>query len=153
MADTVLSDGREIAFDLYKITVREWDKLRDPTQPRAEEIATLAKTCELSESEIYSLPYPDYVQLTRAFVVRSGNPIPESTYGKEIVFDLYQITIRDWDKLRDPTQPRAEEIATLAKTCELSESEIYDLPYPDYVQLTRAFVERCRNPLPETPST
>ena len=75
MTDVKLSDGREIVFDLYKMTVRDWDHLTDPNQPKAEERATLAKVCGLSVDEIESLPYPDYHRITRGFVEACRDPL------------------------------------------------------------------------------
>jgi hypothetical protein len=67
--------------------------------------------------------------------------------GKEITFDLYQMSVREWDRLIDPAQSKQEERAILAKVSSLTVDEIESLPYPDYHKITAAFVERCRNPL------
>mgnify|MGYP001566535965 CR=1 FL=1 len=73
--------------------------------------------------------------------------------GREIVFDLYQITVLEWDQIRDPAQPRQDEFRLLGKTCGMTAAEVGALPFPDYTKLTRAFVERCRDPLGDAPST
>ncbi len=75
MADITLSDGRAVTFDLYQMSVREWDRLLLPEQPKSEERATLAKVSGLSVEEIESLPFPDYHKLINAFVERCKNPL------------------------------------------------------------------------------
>jgi len=78
MADVTLSNGREITFDLYQMTINEWERLLEPDQPRAEERATLAKVSGLTVEEIGALPYPDYHRLTNAFVARCRDPLADA---------------------------------------------------------------------------
>ena len=56
MANVTLSDGREIEFDLSKMTIREYRALFDAGQPEEDEYKTLAKVSGLSEDEIGDLP-------------------------------------------------------------------------------------------------
>ena len=81
MADLTLSTGRAVTFDLYKMSVKDWDALVDPNQPKAEERATLAKCCGMTADEIGEMAYPDYYKLYQAFVKRCANPLAETAGG------------------------------------------------------------------------
>jgi len=74
MADLTLHDGREIDFDLYKISVREWYELLDPNQERELEYDKIAKVTGLTVDDIQDLPLPDYRKLTRKFLELATKP-------------------------------------------------------------------------------
>ena len=76
--DLVLHDGREIAFDLYQISQREYRSLFDPKQPDSEADAVLAKTCSLSADEIADLPQPDFRRLMAAFITKARKPVDDA---------------------------------------------------------------------------
>lgn len=76
MSDVTLHDGRELTFDLYQMTVREWNTLIDLDNPptREYEYGLIAKCCELAAEDIQELPLPDYQKLTRAFFKKVTTP-------------------------------------------------------------------------------
>ncbi len=77
MADVVLSDGREINFDLYKLSIAEFRALIDPNRPNEEGDSLIAKVSGLSLDEVLNLPYPDYRLLVRAFFDKASNPLAD----------------------------------------------------------------------------
>ena len=74
-ADVVLSDGREITFDLNLVTKREYDRLFDRTQADREESETFSKVSGLTPDEIESLPLLDWKRFALAFFKRAADPI------------------------------------------------------------------------------
>lgn len=85
MADIVLSDGREVTFDLTKISLREYRALFDPTQKQSDEDVILARLSGMDVDEYLDLPYPDWRKLVMAFFtvarqpLSSPNSVSEST--------------------------------------------------------------------------
>jgi hypothetical protein len=73
-ADFTLSDGREITFDLDVISVKEWRALLNPSQPDAEEDATIAKVAGLKAEDIESLSYREWRRLAKAFFAKASDP-------------------------------------------------------------------------------
>lgn len=73
--DVKLSDGRTITFDLTKITKKEYDRLFDREQAKAEEAETLAKVSGLKAEEIEELNLLDWKKLAFAFFSRAADPI------------------------------------------------------------------------------
>ena len=69
--DVVLGDGREIRFDMRKISLREYRQLFDRTQPAEEEDAVLARVAGLTVEEYRGLALPDWRRLTVAFFERA----------------------------------------------------------------------------------
>jgi len=67
MSDITLSSGKEITFDLTRMTVREYRALFDKSQGQDEEDTTLARVCGLTVEEYLDIPYPEWKQLTVAF--------------------------------------------------------------------------------------
>jgi hypothetical protein len=77
MADITLSDGREITFDLNKISIREYRALFKTTQPDDEEYASLAKVCGLKPDDVASLGYVDWRKLCLAFFNKAREPLAD----------------------------------------------------------------------------
>jgi hypothetical protein len=77
MADVVLSDGREIVFDLNKISIKEYRALFDRDQPDADEYRSLGKVTGLSAQEIGDLPFLEWRRLYRAFLEKCAQPLAD----------------------------------------------------------------------------
>ena len=77
MADITLSDGRQVSYDLSKITIREFRALFKTEQPDSEEWATLAKVTGLTAQEIGDLSYPDYRRLAKGFFEAAKDPLAD----------------------------------------------------------------------------
>lgn len=77
MADLILSDGREIVFDMARITVAEWRALLDRAQSPADEDATLAKAAGLAAGDIPKLSYLDWRKLAKAFYKAAASPLDD----------------------------------------------------------------------------
>jgi len=77
MADVTLSDGREITFDLYKITITEFRTIRDPGQSDEVGDQLLANVSGLELEDVQSLPYPDWRNLVDKFYEKALRPAPE----------------------------------------------------------------------------
>ena len=67
--------------------------------------------------------------------------------GREIVIDLYQLSIGEWRALLRPDQSDEDEYAALAKVSGLKPKDIEDLPYPDFRALVQAITKRAANPV------
>ena len=77
MPDHVLSDGRDVTFDLGKLTIREYRALFDVSQPDEDEYKTLAKVTGLSAKEIGDLPFLEWRKLYRAFLEKCSQPVAD----------------------------------------------------------------------------
>lgn len=72
-----LSDGRELAVDLTKITITEYRRLfKNETTPE-EEDAFLAPCFGLTLEQFQALSYPDYKRVTNAFFEAAKNPLAD----------------------------------------------------------------------------
>ena len=72
-----LSDGRELAVDLTKISIAQYRHLfKNETTPE-EEDALLAPCFGLTVEEFEALPYPDYKRATAAFFEQARNPLAD----------------------------------------------------------------------------
>lgn len=67
--------------------------------------------------------------------------------GREVVIDLYQITISEYRGLFDKAQPDADGDAVIGRACGMTLAEVQALPYPDYRKLAKAFFEKARDVL------
>lgn len=76
MADITLSDGKEINFDLDKITIKEYRGLFETSQDE-EDYSTIAKASGLKPEEIAGLSYNDWRRLTRAFFKKASEPLED----------------------------------------------------------------------------
>jgi len=72
-----LADGREITFDLGKLTIKEYRALFDPEQPDKDEYATLGKVTGLGAEEIGDLPLLEWKRLYRAFMTACAQPLAD----------------------------------------------------------------------------
>jgi hypothetical protein len=79
MPDLVMSEGREITFDLSKLTLKEYRELFNRQQPQADEDATMRKVTGLTQEELENLPLEDYKRLFKAFMGRCREPIADPT--------------------------------------------------------------------------
>ena len=58
MADYTLSTGKEITFDLSKMTYGQWLGLFDPEEADEKSQDTIARVVGLETDELKALPYP-----------------------------------------------------------------------------------------------
>lgn len=82
MADIILGGGREVNFDLEKITISEYEELLDGKVTRLREKEILSKPCGMTVDEIKELSYPDYRKLAIAFVRKAVSPVGEEADEK-----------------------------------------------------------------------
>ena len=73
--DCVLSDGREIVFDLFAITKREYDSLFNRGQSDEDEAWILSKVSGLTPDEVDNLPLGDWKKFARAFFKKAADPV------------------------------------------------------------------------------
>jgi hypothetical protein len=73
--DVVLADGREVTFDLTKLTIKEYRRLFDKTQTPEEEDVVLARLAGLEAEDVAGLNFIDYHQFIHAFFKRAANPL------------------------------------------------------------------------------
>ncbi|MFA5376893.1 MAG: hypothetical protein WC455_14175 [Dehalococcoidia bacterium] len=72
-----LSDGRELAVDLTKISIAQYRRLFKTETAPEEEDALLAPCFGLTAEEFGALPYPDYKRATAAFFEAARNPLAD----------------------------------------------------------------------------
>lgn len=77
--DVKLGNGRELTFNLMKITIDEYRSLFSPTQPPQAGDEVIAKTCDISAAEIGKLPQPEYRKLFKAFLEKASTPLENPT--------------------------------------------------------------------------
>ncbi len=77
MSDVTLSSGREITFDLYKISLAEFRNLLDPGRPNEEGDAIIGKATGMTAEQVGELPYPDYRLLVRHLFDKARNPLAD----------------------------------------------------------------------------
>ncbi len=77
MSDLTLSDGREITFDLDKISIREYRALFDPKQSVAEEDALIRAVSGLGDEEYLGLSLNDQKRLLKAFLKKARAPLAD----------------------------------------------------------------------------
>jgi len=70
----VLSDGREINFDLNAITVGEWRAFVDNITAEAEDVL-IEKCADLEKGLVIGLGYGDWQKLTKAFYAQIREPL------------------------------------------------------------------------------
>jgi hypothetical protein len=76
MADLTLKDGREIEFDLSKMSIAEYRSLFDPEKKADDGDEIIAKVTGLTDKEIGELPYPEYKKVAMAFFRKAAEPNP-----------------------------------------------------------------------------
>lgn len=77
MADVTLQDGRIIALDLGRVSIREYRALFDTKQPQADEDATIAKAAGMSLDDFQSLSVPDWRRVVDAFFKAAREPLSD----------------------------------------------------------------------------
>ena len=82
MADITLGGGREVSFDLEKITISEYEELLDSKITRQREKEILSNPCGMTVEEIKGLSLPDYKKLAKAFVLKAVSPVSEEASEK-----------------------------------------------------------------------
>lgn len=75
MADVILSDGREITFDLMKVTWKEWRGIWDSNEAAEDTDATIARCAGLTVEEFLNLPQPDARSLLFALNRKGTQPL------------------------------------------------------------------------------
>ena len=77
-ADVILSDGREITFNLNKVTIKEYRALFDVAQPDQEEYAILAKASGLTAEAVGNLGFDDWRLFATAFFEKAREPLADT---------------------------------------------------------------------------
>lgn len=85
MADVILSDGREITFNMMELTLSDYRSLFDRSQQPEDEDEILANVAGLSVEEYRNLPYPDWRRLTLAFFEAARRPLDSPNLGSESI--------------------------------------------------------------------
>ena len=85
MADVVLSDGREVTFNLMELTLSEYRSLFDKEQKTEDEDEILARVSGLSVEEYRKLLYPDWKRLTLALFQAFRNPLQDPNLLSESI--------------------------------------------------------------------
>jgi hypothetical protein len=67
--------------------------------------------------------------------------------GREVDIDLWQLTIKEWRSLRNPSQPEEEEFALISRIINWSIEDIEEIKQPDYELLLREIIKRSINPV------
>jgi len=75
MSDFTLSSGKEITFDLTKLTHGQWKGLIRPTKGAEKEDAIISRCSDLSIEELDALGEREYRAIADAFVKRVVSPI------------------------------------------------------------------------------
>ena len=70
-------NGKQITYDLHKITWKEWRGLFDTSEDAAVSNATLGKTCGMTAEEVDALPYDDYRRLIAGLLKKAREPLAD----------------------------------------------------------------------------
>ena len=77
MADFEFTDGREIDFDLSKISIGEYKALFDRDQSDEDEYATLAKVSGVEAVDVEAMPLDDWKRFYKAFITKATSPLAD----------------------------------------------------------------------------
>ncbi len=77
MADFEFADGREIDFDLSKISIREYKALFDRDQSDEDEYATLAKVSGVKPGDVEEMPLDDWKRFYKTFITKATTPLED----------------------------------------------------------------------------
>ena len=77
MADYTLPDGREITFDLDKLTYGQWVGIHSPTESEERTDKTLARVAGLELKDIKALPILEFKRLIAALRKRVQEPLTD----------------------------------------------------------------------------
>ena len=75
MADVTLSDGREITFDLMKVSYKQWKGIWNPGESEEDTDATIARCAGITFDELLELPQPDFKALIHALHRKGTQPL------------------------------------------------------------------------------
>ena len=81
MSDIVLS-GKEITFDLSKLTHKQYKGLTDPNEAEEKSDEILARVSGLSVQELDDLPHIEYRMLYQAFLKKCWEPLSDPNSPK-----------------------------------------------------------------------
>ena len=73
--DMVLSTGKEIRFDLSKMSYGQYLGLWDPDEADEKSFLTISRVCGMPWEEMRELPYPEYKLLMSKFFQRCKDPV------------------------------------------------------------------------------
>ena len=83
MADIILSDGREITFDLTRLTMREYNGLFSADQPQSKDDEIISRVCGMTLDEYHAiqtsdtLTLYDWKALHKAFFKKCREPLAD----------------------------------------------------------------------------
>ena len=77
MADFTLTSGRELSFDLGKISIKEWQSLRSPAYSTDADNAVISKITGMKVDEIEDMPADDFNRLTFAMFKKMREPLSD----------------------------------------------------------------------------
>jgi hypothetical protein len=73
--DVTLSGGREVVFDLSKLSYGQYKSLFSPDKADKDSDAIVAKTAGMTLEEFEALPYNDARRLMKAFFTKCREPL------------------------------------------------------------------------------
>lgn len=76
-ADLTLADGREVHFDLDRMTYREYRSLFDNSQSEQEGDSIVARVAGLTYDDLVNLTYNEYRRVLRAFFRKAREPLAD----------------------------------------------------------------------------
>ena len=77
MSDYKLPDGKEITFDLSKMTYGQWMGLFDSKESDERSDETLARVCGLEIDTLKSMSFPEYKKLFAEFLKKTREPLSD----------------------------------------------------------------------------
>lgn len=77
MADITLSTGREIAFDLSQMSLREYRSLFNSKQAQSVEDEIISRVSGLTVDEYTALSFPDYKRIIQALLKKAREPLAD----------------------------------------------------------------------------
>jgi hypothetical protein len=79
MADFILGNGREITFDLDKLTVKEYKAFFNNTSPAGADDTALCKITGITADELGECSIVEYKRLWKKLFKRLGDPLSDPT--------------------------------------------------------------------------
>lgn len=77
MSDITLENGREITFDLSKMTYGQWLGLFDSRESDERSDKTVARTAGMSYEDLKALPFIEYKRLFSALTKKARSPLSD----------------------------------------------------------------------------
>lgn len=77
MSDIVLNTGKEVTFDLSKLTRKDYKGFFDRTVTDEEDDKKFARVSGMTVDEIESLEYPEYRRFIAAFYKKCREPLAD----------------------------------------------------------------------------